>query len=107
METSPDERAARLLDYLEPTASLPIPAEAADELNRRLRQAVDEAVRRERAGLRTTLRMCLAVLEDALVLKNTPRPFRAVVRVCKVLCLDALEEGVAEAEPAIHPASPA
>src|SRR6059058_4697234 len=40
--------------------------------------------------LSTTLRLCVVAFDKALALEDVPRPFRAVVRACKTLCLAAL-----------------
>jgi hypothetical protein len=45
------------------------------------------------AELGVTLRLCVVAFDKALALEDIPRPFRAVVRACKTLCLDALRGG--------------
>ena len=65
---------------------------AVEELRQGVAKALREAFQRERSGLHDTLRLCLAAFEESLKLDSISRPFRAVLRVCRVLCLEALEE---------------
>ena len=92
MESALQERTARVLDQIGPV-SQHVPAEAADELRRLVMLAVRAATEQERAALHSTLRLCVVAFSEALALANAPGHFRAVVRVCRTLCLDALGEG--------------
>src|SRR5947207_1223552 len=94
MET-PEERADQFID------GLPFAARqgaAADELRRIVATAIREAVQRERTSMHDPLRLCVAAFDESLTLDTLSRPFRAVLRVCRILCLEALGEEEAPSE---------
>ena len=88
-----EERAAEVVRCLG-MATGHLHTDAERDLERALVLAIREAVEGERAGLRTTLRLCVEAFNGTLALETVPRPFRAAVRVCRGLCLEALgDEG--------------
>lgn len=47
----------------------------------------------DRVGIRTTLRLCIAAINETLSLETIPGHLRATLRVCAGLCLEALGDG--------------
>jgi hypothetical protein len=97
MARTPEERAAEALSGLG-AALQSLPPEAGEDLQRRIAEAISEAVRQERAGPSDTLRLCVAAFNEVLALQEIPGHLWAAVRMCRGLCLDALA-GNADPEP--------
>ncbi len=109
MELTPEERAARALTAVRSAVERLLAEEG--ELQLTFALTINEALAEQRQSIEETLRLCVATFDEALVLEDAPRPFRALVRVCRGLCHDALgegEEGEDGSEPGFpDPACPA
>ncbi|MCI0455580.1 MAG: hypothetical protein L0Z62_01205 [Gemmataceae bacterium] len=79
----PEERAARAVASYLWSGNL-------ETLQAAIASHVVEAVADERRGLRTTLRLCTEVLDQALALPGVAGHLRAAVRACRGLCLAGL-----------------
>jgi hypothetical protein len=90
MALTPSERAARVIG----TSGLRPPE--GETLKGAIQREIAEALREEREGLRDTLRLCVAAIEEALTASTLPGPIRTSLRVCRGLCLDALTEDEAD-----------